>query len=161
MPDTVARQANPDDTWFCKRSFKKELHLGVDWHGLFAMEPHPLDTFFNQEQEASAFGLSWPNVEMLLDQIRDECREVQEAISQNEGKERLQEEVGDLIHAALTLCILLDIDIQETLIKTNTKFASRLEKVKKVAHSLGLSSLKGQSFESMMAIWHKAKAWEG
>lgn len=125
------------------------------------MQLHPLDTFFNQEQEAFAFGLSWPNVDSLLDQIRDECAEVQASIAQNEGRERLQEEVGDLIHAALTLCILFEMDIQETLIKANTKFASRLEKVKKVAHSLGLSSLKGQSFENMMAIWHKAKAYEG
>ena len=124
------------------------------------MQLHPLDTFFNQEQEASAFGLSWPNVHILLDQIRDECREVEEAVSQNEGKDRLQEEVGDLLHAALTLCILLDMNIHETLLKTNAKFASRLEKVKKVTHSLGLSSLEGQSFESQTAIWHQAKTWE-
>lgn len=124
------------------------------------MHPNPLDILLKQELEAASFGLRWHNVEMLLDQVRDECREVRETIAQNEGKERLQEEVGDLIHAALTVCILLDLDIQETLVKANAKFASRLEKVKKVAYSLGFSSLKGQSSEEIMAIWHKAKTWK-
>lgn len=124
------------------------------------MHPNPLDILLNQELDAASFGLRWHNVEMLLDQVRDECREVRETIAQNEGKERLQEEVGDLIHAALTVCILLDLDIHETLVKANAKFASRLEKVKKVAYSLGFSSLKGQSSEEIMAIWHKAKAWK-
>lgn len=121
---------------------------------------HPLDTLLALEIESTAFGLSYPNVEMILDQIKDECLEIQETLHQGEGKVRLQEEVGDLVHAALSLCLFLELDMEETLSKANTKFASRLKHVKAVAQSLGLSSLKGQSPEALTAIWNQAKSLE-
>ncbi len=121
---------------------------------------HPLDTLLALETESAAFGLSYPNVEMVLDQIKDECLEIQETIHQEEGKVRLQEEVGDLLHAALSLCLFLELDMEETITKANTKFASRLQKVKALAQSLGLSSLHEQSPEALTAIWNQAKSLE-
>lgn len=119
---------------------------------------HPLDTFLALEQASSGFGLVWPSLEMVLDQIRNECLEIQDTLHKNEGRTRLQEEVGDLLHAALSLGFFLGLDVHETLSKANSKFAARLDTVKAVAQRLGLSSLQGQTPEALNAIWQEAKS---
>ena len=61
------------------------------------------------EQDAREFGFDWPDQFMILDQIIDECREVREEIDQDSNREKLQEEIGDLLHSVISLCIFLDL----------------------------------------------------
>ena len=109
------------------------------------------------EQKTREFGFEWPHVESILDQIKSECLEVKECLDLKESKERLQEEIGDLIHAVFSLCHFLDCDLQETIEKNRIKFEKRLNKLQNLASDLGYSSLKGKSVEFNLQLWHKVK----
>ena len=116
--------------------------------------------FTKTEIEARDFGFKWPNAEMIFDQISSELQEVRETISNDEGATRTQEEIGDLIATCMSLCIYLGFDIEETLSKLNEKFASRIDSLKRVAAARGLESLKGQSLEACLELWHEVKTLE-
>ena len=112
------------------------------------------------EKEARQFGFDWPHPQMILDQAVDECREIREEIEQGSDKKKLQEEIGDLLHAAVSLCVFCGFKVEETLDKTNTKFAGRLGLLKQLASSHGLADLQGQTLDFMLKLWKQVKQME-
>lgn len=109
------------------------------------------------ENDAINFGFEWPNEILIIEQAIDECREIREAIQNQEAHERIQEEIGDLLHSAISLCVFAGFDVEQTLAKVNSKFGKRMQAVKKLTHELGLLDLKGQSFDFVLELWRKAK----
>jgi uncharacterized protein YabN with tetrapyrrole methylase and pyrophosphatase domain len=118
---------------------------------------NPLHDLLHLEKDARDFGFEWPDQQMILEQAIDECREIREVILNQEGRQRLQEEIGDLLHSIISLCDFSGFDVDETLAKVNTKFGKRMQAIKKLTHEAGLPNLKGQSFDFMMELWRKAK----
>lgn len=116
-----------------------------------------LKKFVTIEKEANDFGFSWPNAPQILEQIRSECKEVEELLKQPEGRERLQEEIGDLIHAVLSLCIFYSFDPHETLEKSTHKFQKRLVETIRLAQEEGYISFKDQPISLLMRFWNQAK----
>ncbi|WP_395477399.1 MazG nucleotide pyrophosphohydrolase domain-containing protein [Rickettsia endosymbiont of Pantilius tunicatus] len=109
------------------------------------------------EKDARDYGFDWSDYEMILEQVIDECREIKEAINDGESKERVQEEIGDLLHTAISLCRFLEFDVEETLNKTGVKFAKRMEAVKTLTRKHNLPNLQGQSAEFLLKLWREAK----
>lgn len=114
------------------------------------------DVYF-LEKDAADFGFKWPNYKMIIDQTISECHEIQSAIENQEGDQRIQEEVGDLLQAAVMLCYYLGFDAQETLTKANNKFADRMDRVKEAAKAAGYDTLKGQPHKVLMQLWNSCK----
>lgn len=108
------------------------------------------------ENEASEFGFCWENETQILQQIQSECTEIKENLM-DANHLKLKEEIGDLLHAAFSLCIFCQFDPEETLEKSIAKFERRLKLVKEIAKEKGLSNLKGFSFVELMRIWDEAK----
>lgn len=117
----------------------------------------PLNKLLTAEKKAIDCGFVWPNSDMALDQLISEAHEVRQAIGENESRERIQEEIGDLIHASLSLCIFMKFDVEETLIQAGNKFEKRLSKMLKIAQEQGYSSLKNQPTEVLLHLWELAK----
>ena len=111
------------------------------------------------EHEASEFGFKWENPHQIMDQIKSEFDEVTEHLDSADQKTRsmLQDEIGDLLHAAFSLCVFSKFDLEETLQKSVSKFERRLRNVKKIAKEQGADTLSGKSFDELMSIWDKAK----
>ncbi|WP_253308622.1 MazG nucleotide pyrophosphohydrolase domain-containing protein [Rickettsia endosymbiont of Orchestes rusci] len=116
-----------------------------------------LKELINLEQDARGYGFDWSNHEMILEQVIDECREIKEAIENGEAKERVQEEIGDLLHTAISLCIFSEFDVEETLRRTNKKFANRMNALKILTKKHNLPNLQGQPIEFMLKLWREAK----
>lgn len=116
--------------------------------------------FEEQIRRADEFGFSWAEASQLLDKIRSECCEVEEELEHPTNLGALQQEVGDLLHATLSLILFLNMDINDTLEKTLAKFDGRFEKMQKIASEEGLSTLKGFPLERLLDLWKKAKNYE-
>lgn len=112
------------------------------------------------EQEADDFGFRWETSTQIMAQIQSECREIEEHLGQNNPRE-LQEEIGDLFHAVLSLCIFSKLDPEETLNNALEKFERRLTAVKQLARDDGASHLNGYSFKELMRYWDRAKLLVG
>lgn len=108
------------------------------------------------ELEAQKFGFYWENFHQLIEQIQSECIEIQEAWDK-ENSLHLQEEIGDLIHAAISLAVFCKLDPHETLLKSIEKFKRRYDAVVQLVHSDGHEGLHKQSFEVLMDYWNRAK----
>lgn len=116
-----------------------------------------LTTLIALEKDARDFGFDWMDENMILEQVLSECQEIEEAIHLKESKARIQEEIGDLIHTAISLCVFLGFDVPETINQVNEKFEGRMTRVKQLTHELGLSSLKGKDMAFMLQLWRQAK----
>lgn len=120
----------------------------------------PLLNLIDLEQDARKFGFDWPNHFMILDQIIDECREVREEIDNGSNQKKLQEEIGDLLHGVISLCIFSGYNVEETIDKINAKFSKRMQLLKALAQRQGLKNLHGQSIDFMLNLWREVKKIE-
>lgn len=118
---------------------------------------HPLDALIAIETDARAFGFDWPDAVTIVEQAESECLEIREAILQQESRERIHEEIGDLLHTAVSLCLFMGFSPEETLANVNQKFGGRMQKLKKIAEDKGYQHLRGQDFKTMLMLWDEAK----
>lgn len=110
------------------------------------------------EQEAAVFGLQWETKDQIMTQIRNECLEIEEHLYSPEQRDALQDEIGDLLHAAFSLCVFNNFSPEVTLRKSLDKFEHRLNAMKDIAKEQGLPHLRGKSFDELMQYWEQAKA---
>lgn len=109
------------------------------------------------EKKADDFGFKWSDCDQIFEQIISECKEIKEEIDQKSSKDNLQNELGDLIHATLSLCLFCGFELEETLQKNLNKFDARLSEVIRSAKAAGYNTLEGQPLETLMAFWNNAK----
>jgi len=111
------------------------------------------------EHEASEYGFRWENADQVLSQIESECTEISEHIykTNNNDKLKLQEEIGDLLHAAFSLCVFLKFNPQKTLENSVDKFEHRFRILQSLANAEGIKNLEGRSFKELMDFWDRAK----
>lgn len=122
----------------------------------FSNEPCLLKRVEKQEIEAQEFGFYWENFHQILQQIQSECIEIQEAWAK-ENSLHIQEEIGDLIQASISLAVFCRLDPHETLLKSIAKFQRRYDTVVQLARSEGFENLHKQSSEILMDYWQRAK----
>lgn len=116
-----------------------------------------LDNLIASENNAREFGFEWPTQAMIIEWIVSEGNEVLDAIKHNESPARIQEEIGDLLHAAVSLCMFSGFDVEDTMDKTTRKFDLRMQHLKAISKERGLDTLRGQSVEFMLELWREAK----
>lgn len=117
-----------------------------------------LQELINIEQDARKFGFEWPDLDMIIAQSISECNEIQAAIADGESQERVQEEIGDLLHTAISLCVFAGFDVNETLCKVTKKFNARMQGMKQLAEQRGLQTLHGKDTEYMLDMWREVKS---
>lgn len=105
---------------------------------------------------ARQFGFYWEHIHQLIEQIQSECLEIQEAWQKND-RSHLQEEIGDLLQAAVSLAVFCQLDPHETLQKSAEKFQKRYDQLVALAQNDGHSHLHHQPFDVLMHYWKKAK----
>jgi len=110
-----------------------------------------------QQLDAQKFGFDYPNLSEMLAQIESECKEVEKEWNAG-NRELLEEEVGDLIHAAITLATFCKLDPVKTLKKSIDKFQKRYDALVKLVQEDGFDDLQHQpSFDAIMDYWKKVK----
>lgn len=110
------------------------------------------------EKDAESFGFKWDNTHQIMAQIKSECDEIDEHLDAlKNNREKLQEEMGDLLHAVFSLCVFCKLDSKETLEKSVNKFERRLNAVKMIAKEEGIDTLNGYAFGDLMKFWDEAK----
>jgi uncharacterized protein YabN with tetrapyrrole methylase and pyrophosphatase domain len=118
---------------------------------------HEIKRLILLEQRYAEFGFDWPDTESILNQIMSEVAEVKKAIQEKESPIRIQEEIGDVLHAVLSLVRFSGLDLDALLMNANDKFESRCEAMKVEAAREGVHSFKGLSFDEMLRFWELAK----
>jgi ATP diphosphatase len=143
-----------------QQEHKKELrHSALD--GVPDSLPALLKAQRTQEK-ASRVGFDWEDAKGPLEKIKEEIRELEEAVSESSDTSldpHVKEELGDLIFAVTNLARHLKADAESALENTTKKFSRRFRAVEAGAKEQG-RNLKDMTLAEMDALWDEAKSAE-
>ena len=95
-------------------------------------------------------GFDWPDAEMAMNKVEEEAAELRQALTDNTN---VEEELGDLLFAAVNVARLRGLDPEETLMRATDKFRRRFAKVEEAAGD----KLAGMDIDELIALWKQAK----
>jgi ATP diphosphatase len=107
------------------------------------------------QARAARVGFDWPSAEPVLEKIAEEAREVWDA--RDEGAERVEEEVGDLLFVVANLARHLGVDPEAALRRANGKFERRFRAVEDELLRRGKRPPES-TLKEMDAIWDEVRA---
>ncbi|GGH18238.1 nucleoside triphosphate pyrophosphohydrolase [Alsobacter metallidurans] len=145
-----------------RRAAREAAGLPADEHrGLLAGIPAALPGLTRAvklQAKASTVGFDWNDARLVLDKLREELGEIEEALDAGD-KAQVAGEVGDLLFAVANLARHLDVDPEAALRGTNAKFERRFGFIERALEQQGRSAAEA-SLDEMDALWNAAKAAE-
>lgn len=108
------------------------------------------------QQRAARVGFDWDSLPPVLAKVREELGELEAEIVRGAGRERMLDELGDLLFAVANLARKLGLDPQVALHGTNAKFRRRFAAVERQLAQQGRRP-QDASLAEMDAIWEHAK----
>lgn len=106
--------------------------------------------------KAKKDGYDFESVDEVYKSLFDEIEELKQASKDGESKERITEEMGDVLFSAVNLARTLKIDSEEALTIANDKFIRRYLAAESIAEKQGLI-LKKLSATQLDELWKQAK----
>ncbi|MGD0497472.1 MAG: nucleoside triphosphate pyrophosphohydrolase [Bryobacteraceae bacterium] len=126
--------------------------------GLLAGVPRALPALVEGQQIASraaGVGFDWENPEQVLDKLREELAEFDQA-RRGGSQAEMEDEMGDLLFVLVNLARFVKVDPEQALRKTNAKFRERFGYIERKLAERGRKA--GDSnIEEMEALWQEAK----
>jgi tetrapyrrole methylase family protein/MazG family protein len=114
---------------------------------------------FQLTRKASRIGFDWEEVDGVFEKLLEETEELKKA-SKEPDQPKVEEELGDLLFAAVNLSRFLKIDPEIALKKANAKFSRRFREMERLALKNG-REFKELPRAEMEALWETAKQAEG
>ena len=107
------------------------------------------------QRRVASVGFDWPDTKGVFKKIKEELRELEEAVEAN-SKESIQEEIGDLYMIITNLSEKLGVDSEEALRKSNVKFEKRFNYIEK---ELGKDNVKvsEMDLDELNTLWDDSK----
>jgi tetrapyrrole methylase family protein / MazG family protein len=113
---------------------------------------------YQMTAKASRVGFDWPDLEAILEKLKEEAAETLEARAAKD-QSRLVDEAGDLLFVAVNVARFLGVDPETALRHSNRKFERRFRYVEAKIKGQG-RELKEASLAEMDALWDEAKKLE-
>lgn len=110
------------------------------------------------QKKAAKTGFEWTNATQILDKLEEELAELREA-DQNGSLTEKTEELGDLLFVIANLGRLMDINAEEALRQTNTKFERRFKGLENDLKNSGIQ-LNEATLDQMQDAWNDQKSKE-
>ncbi len=104
---------------------------------------------------AATVGFDWQRAEDVILKVEEEIEEFKRALKQG-NRDRIEEELGDILFSCVNLARLLNIQPEEALRKTVYKFKDRFQFIEKRLREQG-KDLEETSLKEMDALWERAK----
>jgi uncharacterized protein YabN with tetrapyrrole methylase and pyrophosphatase domain len=106
-------------------------------------------------EKASSVGFDWPDVKGILKKLDEELKELREALSLQK-RNRIREEIGDLLFVIVNIARFLKIDPEAALRRTIEKFTSRFHYIERSLQKKG-KTLQESNLLEMDRLWEEAK----
>jgi XTP/dITP diphosphohydrolase len=114
------------------------------------------------QEKVAGVGFDWENINQVWDKIKEELQELEAETSQaleNQNKENIEEEFGDLLFAMVNYARWLKINPEDALAKTNKKFIRRFQFIEEKAKEKN-KKLQEMTLQEMDSFWEEAKKIE-
>ncbi|HDS1772168.1 MULTISPECIES: nucleoside triphosphate pyrophosphohydrolase [Pseudomonas] len=110
------------------------------------------------QKRAATVGFDWPAALPVLDKVREELDEVLQAMADGDA-DALEDEVGDLLFAAVNLARHLKQDPEHALRRANRKFERRFRFIEQALRVSG-RPIEDCDLDELDALWGEAKRQE-
>ena len=111
------------------------------------------------QKRAARVGFDWPDAIGAFAKTREEFAEV-EAEMGTSDRDRLQDELGDLLFAVVNVVRLLGMDAEQTLSRANEKFERRFRAMEDALRASGQPDMQALSLEMLDSLWDSVKQQE-
>jgi MazG family protein len=129
--------------------------------GLLSGVPQAMPSLLRAHEigtRVAAVGFDWARTEDVVEKIEEEVRELRRAL-EHEGRERAEEEMGDLLFAIANLARKLGIEPESALRKANEKFSGRFTALEQRFEQQS-RSVHDATLEEMEEVWQEVKGGE-
>lgn len=109
-------------------------------------------------RRASRVGFDWPNVEGVLEKLREEIKELESEIASGDAA-KIESEAGDLLFSVVNVVRFLKLDPEIALKKANRKFVERFRDMESEGAASG-KKLADLNAAELDALWNAAKMRE-
>jgi len=142
---------------------KKEIvRKGEKNRGVLSSIPQSLPALYRADKvqrRAARVGFDWDSVAGAWEKVHEEEEEIYSLIRKGGKGKRLKEEIGDLIFAVVNVARKMNIDAEEALQTSTSKFIGRFRKIE--AHARRKKKkLTSMSLKEMDEIWNRIKKGE-
>src|SRR4030043_1729781 len=138
----------------------KRRNFKIEWRSILEGVPKDSPSLlqaYQLTQRASRVGFDWPNMEGVLKKLDEELGEFREALFL-QNREKICEEMGDLLFVLANVSRFLQINPEEALKKTLEKFISRFHYIERTLHQEG-KSLQQSDLSEMDRLWEESKKY--
>lgn len=111
------------------------------------------------QERAARVGFDWPDEQPVLDKLLEEAGEVRAEFANGRDKQRLQDEIGDVLFVVVNLARHAGVDFSQALRHANTKFERRFRAMEAMARADG-TPLARRDLAAQEALWQQAKQLE-
>ncbi|RMH68573.1 MAG: nucleoside triphosphate pyrophosphohydrolase [Gemmatimonadetes bacterium] len=110
------------------------------------------------QDKASHVGFDWKEIEPVIGKLHEEIDEFKAALTA-ENRDKIREEIGDILFSLVNISRFLEIDPEDSLRRTTDKFMRRFYYIEQILHERG-EDLHNATLEEMDEIWEAAKQLE-
>lgn len=111
------------------------------------------------QAKVSRVGFDWSTIEPVFDKVDEEVAEIRQAIQQQEGSDRIAEEIGDLLFSVVNLSRHLKQDAEDVLRKATNKFEARFRQAEHLLQQQE-ARFEDKTEAELIALWDSIKAAE-
>lgn len=115
----------------------------------------PLVASFRIQEKAAAVGFDWPEPAEVISKIKEEVKELEQAVQQGDQK-ATKAEIGDLLFSLVNLARKTGHNPDLCLRSTIEKFQRRFASIEKALRGKGKSPA-GSTLREMNRLWNEAK----
>ena len=108
------------------------------------------------QRRAARIGFDWPEVPPVLAKLAEEIGELEAELDGGAGRDKIEDEMGDILFAAANLARKLDIDPEAALRRATAKFERRFRKVE----ALAAERRTGPDLDALEELWQQVKREE-
>jgi len=111
------------------------------------------------QKRAARVGFDWPDTVPVLAKVREELAEVEAEIAAGAPRDRVTDEIGDLLFVCANLARHLKVDPEVALRQANAKFERRFHRIEAIMASEGIDPA-AAGLDRLEDAWQQAKREE-
>ena len=110
-------------------------------------------------EKASSVGFDWDSPRDVLDKLAEEIREFERALTDNK-KEKIEEEMGDILFCLVNICRFVRIDAETALRAAVEKFVRRFSHIEDALAAQGMTPAEAP-LAVLDRLWDETKSAQG
>ena len=161
--DETVRDAREQTEAWERHKAREKSDKGKQAQGVLDDVPMALPALVRAQKlqrRAAGVGFDWTEIDDVIDKLEEELVELRQALADGESRQRLQEELGDLMFSGVNLARFLGADAEALVRTANYKFETRFRIVEALAREQDCD-MRECTLEELDAFWCRAKEQVG